>query len=103
MKKPMFAVAVALIGSTMAHATTPEETLVQRVAKYAATAAKLSPKGTCVCQDGTTAAGYLYQSERQPGPGKIEVTVECNVPAFDVVDGAFLGTRSCDFYSVLAK
>ena len=103
MKKMIAATLLALLGSTVASAGTFQDDLVKRVGKYAFSAEKLTPRGTCVCQDGTSAAGYLFQDVRYPSFGVLEVVVRCNVVLFDVNSGNFMGTRDCNDYEVLAK
>src|SRR4029450_12243723 len=102
MKKMPIAALLALVGSTIASAA-PQDDLATRVGKYAFSAKKLNLRGTCVCQDGTAAAGYLFQTERYPAFGEVEVIVRCNVGIFDVNTGEFAGTRDCNEYEVLAK
>jgi hypothetical protein len=103
MKRMLIAALLALLGSQIASAITPQDDIVKRVGKYAFSADKLTLRGTCVCQDGTGGAGYLFQDERYPVFGELEVVVRCNVPAFDVNTGNFHGTRDCNNFEVLAK
>src|SRR5262245_31375865 len=90
MKRVTIAVLLGLLASTIASADALQDGFVKRLGKYAASSANF--KGTCVCQDGTAAAGYLFQSKRYPAQGVVEVVVQCSVQEYDANDN-WNGTR----------
>ena len=104
MKKMLVAILLAALASTIASAATEQDDLVKRVGKYAASAAKPTPRATCVCQDGENGSGYLVQRTSQRANGLFEVEVDCLVMQFDG-NGNPVGAlpRTCHSYVVLGK